>query len=290
LNSFKITLAYDGTDFVGWQRQASGRSIQGLLEEALRELDGRDITVTGAGRTDAGVHAHGQVASFALERAIEPAVLVRALNARLPETVRVWSACRVAPTFNARFDARAKRYRYRICNGPFISPFDRQYAWHISGTLDPGAMADAARRLEGRHDFAAFQGAGSEVATTERIITISRIVVPGMSTSEEAEDAEEQSRRYESQPPPVELPDIGLDLRVLGGDRLITYEVTGDGFLRHMVRNIVGTLVDVGLGRRMPESIDAVLATRDRSAAGQTAPARGLFLVAAEYGALAAEP
>jgi len=126
-------------------------------------------------------------------------------------------------------------------------------------------MAEAARRLEGRHDFAAFRGAGSEVATTERTITISRIVVPGMSTTE---DAEEKSC----------------------GGRLITYEVTGDGFLRHMVRNIVGTLVDVGLGRRMPESIDAVLATRDRSAAGQTAPARGLFLVAVEYAALAAEP
>ena len=268
MNSFKITLAYDGTDFVGWQRQASGRSIQRLLENALRELDGRDISVTGAGRTDAGVHALGQVASFALERAIEPAVLVRALNARLPDTVRVWSASRVAPTFNARFDARAKRYRYRIYNGPLISPFDRQYAWHVSGSLDPDAMADAARRLEGRHDFAAFQGAGSEVATTERTITISRIVVPGMSTTEDAEDAEEKSC----------------------GGRLITYEVTGDGFLRHMVRNIVGTLVDVGLGRRMPESIDAVLATRDRSAAGQTAPARGLFLVAVEYAALAAEP
>ena len=265
MNSFKITLAYDGTDFVGWQRQASGRSIQRLLEDALRELDGRDISVTGAGRTDAGVHALGQVASFALERAIEPAVLVRALNARLPDTVRVWSASCVAPTFNARFDARAKRYRYRIYNGPLISPFDRQYAWHVSGSLDPDAMADAARRLEGRHDFAAFQGAGSEVATTERTITISRIVVPGMSTTE---DAEEKSC----------------------GGRLITYEVTGDGFLRHMVRNIVGTPVDVGLGRRMPESIDAVLATRDRSAAGQTAPARGLFLVAVEYAALAAEP
>ena len=267
MNSFKITLAYDGTDFVGWQRQASGRSIQRLLEGALRELDGRDITVTGAGRTDAGVHALGQVASFALERAIEPAVLVRALNARLPDTVRVWSASRVAPTFNARFDARAKRYRYRIYNGPLISPFDRQYAWHVSGSLDPDAMADAARRLEGRHDFAAFQGAGSEVATTERTVTTSRVgadasIRPG------AEDAEDT-------PPSVHL---------------IIYDVIADGFLRHMVRNIVGTLVDVGLGRRMPESIDAVLATRDRSAAGQTAPARGLFLVAVEYAALAAEP
>jgi tRNA pseudouridine38-40 synthase len=322
--TFKITLAYDGTDFVGWQRQASGRSVQGLLEEALRELDGRDISVTGAGRTDAGVHALGQVASFALERAIEPAVLVRALNARLPDTVRVWSASRVAPTFNARFDARAKRYRYRISNGPLISPFDRQYAWHVSSLLDAGAMAEAARRFEGRHDFAAFQGAGSEVATTERTITVSRIVVPGISTTEDAADAEDQpplklqrsadhlrarlrwfaeasakaealakaekSCLDESQRPPVELPDLGFDLRVLRGGAFITYDVVADGFLRHMVRTIVGTLVDVGRGRRTPESIDAVLAARDRSAAGPTAPARGLFLVAVEYAALAAEP
>jgi tRNA pseudouridine38-40 synthase len=264
LSHFSISLAYDGTDFVGWQRQASGRSVQGLLEDALRELDGRDISVTGAGRTDAGVHALGQVASFALERAIEPAVLVRALNARLPDTVRVWSASRVAPTFNARFDARAKRYRYRIFNGPLISPFDRQYAWHVSSSLDPGAMAEAARRLEGRHDFAAFQGAGSEVATTERTILKSRIVAE---TTEDAEGAEEKC-----------------------GGALMTYDVVADGFLRHMVRTIVGTLVDVGRGRRTPESIDAVLAARDRSAAGPTAPARGLFLVAVKYAALAAEP
>jgi tRNA pseudouridine38-40 synthase len=262
LRHFKITLAYDGTEFVGWQRQPSGTSIQGLLEEALRELDGRDVAVTGAGRTDAGVHALGQVASFALDRAIDAPVLVRALNPRLPETVRVWSACGVAPAFNARFDARAKRYRYRISNGPVVSPFDRNYLWHITGPLDRGAMADAARRLEGRHDFAAFQGAGSDVATTERTIMKSRI-----ETTEDAEDAEEKC-----------------------GNALITYDVIADGFLRHMVRTIVGTLVDVGRGRRTPDSIDAVLASRNRSAAGPTAPACGLFLVAVEYGALAAEP
>jgi tRNA pseudouridine38-40 synthase len=257
--AFKITLAYDGTDFVGWQRQASGTSIQGLLEHALRELEGRDVAVIGAGRTDAGVHALAQVASFALERAIDTSVLVRALNARLPETVRVWSACSVTPAFNARFDARAKRYRYRICSGPILSPFERHYTWHFTAALDSAGMADAARRLEGRHDFAAFRAAGSDVATTERTILESRI--------ETTEFAEEQC-----------------------GGALITYDVVADGFLRHMVRTIVGTLVDVGLGRRTPDSIDAVLASRDRSAAGPTAPARGLFLVAVEYGVLAAEP
>ena len=255
MNQFKITIAYDGTDFVGWQRQASGASIQGLIEEALGGLDGRDVTVTGAGRTDAGVHALAQVASFALEREIDPDVLVRALNARLPETIRVSSAQPVAATFNARFDARSKTYRYRIRNGPIISPFERHYAWHVVVPLDAAAMAEAARQLEGRHDFAAFQGAGSDVATTVRTMTRSRILA--------TEDAEAGSL----------------------GERLITYEITGDGFLRHMVRNIAGTLVEVGRGRRSPESIREIIAGRDRSAAGVTAPARGLFLAAVEYGA-----
>jgi tRNA pseudouridine38-40 synthase len=253
--TFKITLAYDGADFVGWQRQAVGTSIQGLLEDALRQLDARDVPVTGAGRTDAGVHALGQVASFTIERPIEAGVLLRALNARLPDSIRVCSAHPAPPAFHARFDARAKSYQYRISSGATMSPFDRRYAWHVARTLDAGAMCEAARRLEGRHDFAAFQGAGSEVATTERTIMSSRILVP-----------------------------------TTGGSQMITYEITGDGFLRHMVRNIVGTLVEIGLGRRAPASIEAVLASRDRSAAGPTAPARGLFLTRVHYGALATEP
>ena len=257
MNTFKICVAYDGTDFVGWQRQAAGTSIQGLIEGALRLLDGRDVTVTGAGRTDAGVHALAQAASFALQREIDPGVLVRALNARLPETIRVASAKAVAATFNARFDARTKTYRYRIWNGPIISPFERLYAWHVVCPLDETAMAEAAELLEGRHDFAAFQGAGSDVATTVRTMMRSRIVAPG-----ERQDAGRQT-----------------------GERLIIYEATGDGFLRHMVRNIAGTLVEVGRGRRTPASIREIMAGRDRSAAGVTAPARGLFLAAVEYGA-----
>jgi tRNA pseudouridine38-40 synthase len=238
-------------------------SIQGLLEAAVRELDARAVTVVGAGRTDAGVHALGQVASFSLERDIDVDVLVRALNARLPERVRVWLAERVPSTFHARFAARAKSYRYHICNGPVLSPFDRQYAWHIAGALDVDAMSEAARRLEGRHDFAAFQGRGSEVATTARTIMVSRIsALDGFA---------------------LRVPRILCDGAFPRG-AFITYEITGDGFLRHMVRNIVGTLVDIGLGRRTPASVDAVLAARDRSAAGPTAPARGLVLVAVEYG------
>ena len=274
MRNFKVVLAYDGTDFVGWQRQASGLSIQGVLEDALRTLDDRDVTVNGAGRTDAGVHALAQVASFALERSIECDTLLRALNANLPETVRVLSAAEAPPGFNPRFDARSKTYRYRIWNGPALSPFERRYAWHYAGPLDVDAMDAAARRLEGRHDFAAFQTAGSDVATTERTIISSRIVK--LSTTEDTKDTEEKSSS-----------EAGSKLRVLGvlrGGALINYDVTGDGFLRHMVRAVVGTLTEIGRGRRPVEWIDDVLASRDRHAAGSTVPAAGLFLVRVDYG------
>ena len=250
---FKVTLAYDGTDFVGWQRQASGTSIQGLLEDALRAFDDRDVAVIGAGRTDAGVHARGQVAAFSLERAIDADTIVRALNATLPESVRVLSACEAAPTFNPRFDARSKTYRYRIWNGAVVDPFERRYVWHVPDALDADAMHAAARRLEGRHDFAAFQAAGSDVSTTEREIFVSRITVNNESAIRNPQSA------------------------------LIEYEVTADGFLRHMVRTIVGTLVEIGRGRRRVEWIDEVLASRDRRAAGPTVPAAGLSLVAVDY-------
>ena len=244
--SFKITLAYDGTDFVGWQRQAAGVSIQGLLEGALRELDERDVAVTGAGRTDAGVHALGQVAAFSIERPLTADAVVRAINARLPDAVRVLSAEKAPPSFHARFDARAKSYRYRICNADVLSPFERRYAWHVPGPLDDAAMRAAAQMLEGVHDFAAFQSVGSEVGTTERAISCSKI-----STT---------------------------------GGEVFTYDVTGNGFLRHMVRAIVGSIVEVGRGRHPPEWMAEVLASRDRGRAGPTAPAGGLFLVSVTYG------
>jgi tRNA pseudouridine38-40 synthase len=245
--TFKITLAYDGTDFVGWQRQAAGVSIQGLLEAALRELDERDVAVTGAGRTDAGVHALGQVAAFSIERPLSADAIVRTLNARLPDAVRVLSAEETPSSFHPRFDARAKSYRYRICNHDVLSPFERRYAWHVPGPLDTTAMQAAAQMLEGAHDFAAFQSTGSEVSTTERAISCSRI-----STTD--------------------------------GGEFLSYDVTGNGFLRHMVRAIVGSIVEVGRGRHPPEWMAEVLASRDRGRAGQTAPAAGLFLVSVTYG------
>jgi tRNA pseudouridine38-40 synthase len=242
---FKLTLAYDGTSFVGWQRQASGTSIQELLEDVFALLEGQPVAVTGAGRTDAGVHAFGQVAHVSLQRNIDAVTVVRALNHHLPPTVRVHYAVEVPSTFHARFDASAKRYRYRIWNEPVLSPFERAYTWHIPGpVLDVEAMTAAAARLEGRYDFAAFQTAGAETHTTEREVFSSRIT---------------------AEPP------------------LITYDVRGDGFLRHMVRSIVGTLVEVGRARYPAEWITEVLLSRDRTRGGRTAPACGLILVGVEY-------
>jgi len=276
--TFKITLAYDGTDFVGWQRQANGVSIQALIEDALRTLDGRDVTVTGAGRTDAGVHALGQVAAFTIARELGPDALVRALNAHLPHAVRVLTAEDAPSTFHPRFGARTKTYRYRLWNGDVMSPFERRYAWHVPGPLDLEAMCAAARIFEGRHDFAAFQATGSSVATTERAIMSSRVIA-GLKP------------RATSDPPAMDTRGA-IDARGAGlqpCEPLIVYEVTGSGFLRHMVRIIVGSLVEIGRGRQPVEWISGVIASRNRSMAGPTAPPDGLFLVRVEYaGALAA--
>ena len=168
--TFKLTVAYDGTGLVGWQRQASGISVQGLLEDALSDLDGRHVAVTGAGRTDAGVHARGQVASVSIERAIDGVSLMRAVNARLPPAVRVTSALEVPAAFHARFEARSKTYRYRIWNGDVMSPFERAYAWHVPApVLNVAGMAAGGRasrrasrfrRVSGRRDRDAGDGAG----------------------------------------------------------------------------------------------------------------------------------
>jgi tRNA pseudouridine38-40 synthase len=272
LPTFKITVAYDGTEFVGWQRQAAGVSIQGVLEDAARELDERDVVVVGAGRTDAGVHALAQVASLTLARDITADTVLRALNARLPDTVRVVAADGVPSTFHPQFDARAKRYRYRIWNGAVLPPFERRYAWHVPGALDVDAMRQAARLLEGEHDFAAFQSSGSDVETTVRRILELRIADRGL--------------RIDGGFPALDLESPIHNESAIRSPRsaLLVYDVVGDGFLRHMVRAIVGSLVDVGRGRQRPEWISAVVESRDRSRAGQAAPAAGLFLVGVDYG------
>jgi tRNA pseudouridine38-40 synthase len=254
--SFKIIIAYDGGRFVGWQRQANGPSVQGLIEEALCQLDEGDVAVAGAGRTDAGVHALGQVASFTLRRVITADVLRRALNSRLPDEVRITAAEEVPGSFHARFIASRKTYRYRIWNADLLNPFERNYTWHVRGTLAIDAMQAAARSIEGRHDFAAFQAADGTQRTTQREIFVSRLFF----------------RDHDS----------GDELGSSTG-RLITYEITGSGFLRHMVRAIAGSLVEVGFGRHSDVWLSEVLASRDRTQAGPTAPAHGLFLVRVDY-------
>jgi tRNA pseudouridine38-40 synthase len=252
VSTFKITVAYDGAPFLGWQRQADGTSVQGLIEDALRDLDDREVTVHGAGRTDAGVHALGQVASFMLVRDdITPEVVLRLLNAKLPDEIRVRAAEQVSASFHARFSAKSKCYRYRVWNGVVLNPFERAYAWHVFGALDLEAMAESARHVEGRHDFAAFETAGPG-GPTERLIKRSTIVCDGAG--------------------------------------LVTYEIEGNGFLRHMVRAIVGTLVEVGRGRKPPEWMRDVIASRDRAQAGRNAPAHGLFLVSVDYGVVQSDP
>ncbi len=272
MTTFRIILSYDGTDYVGWQRQANGVSIQAVLEDALRTLDGREVPVAGAGRTDAGVHALGQVASFTIARDLKPDALVRALNAHLPRAIRVLSAEEASTAFHARFSARTKTYRYRLWNDEVMSPFESTYAWHVPGPLDVEAMRAAARLLEGRHDFVAFQAAGSSVETTEREIFSSRIVDCGLRI-------EQQSAIKPAIDSAIRNPQSAL----------LCYDVTGSGFLRHMVRIIVGSLVEIGRGRQPVEWIGRAIAGRDRAGAGPTAPPHGLFLVRVEYpGALAA--
>ena len=241
MRTLKFTIQYDGTDYVGWQRQPSGIAIQQLLEDALAPIEHGLTTIHGAGRTDAGVHAMAQVASATVVNELAGPTLARALNAVLPRDVRVLTVEEMPAGFHARFDARSKTYEYRIVNAPLVSAFLHRYVWHVPQPLDAEAMRTAAGVLVGRHDFAGFQGTGTPVASTERTI-------------------------------------LALDVEDGGGyDLPLVIRVTGDGFLRHMVRNIVGTLVEVGVGRWDPWRPLAVLDSRDRSQAGRTAPPQGLF-------------
>ncbi|MBI2835872.1 MAG: tRNA pseudouridine(38-40) synthase TruA [Acidobacteria bacterium] len=254
MRNLKLTLEYDGTEYAGWQRQANGTSIQEVLETAFGRIEGRPVTVIGAGRTDAGVHALGQVATVRLEHPMDVAVLTRALHATIPEDIRVLQIDEVAETFHARHSATAKTYRYRIFNGGRCSPFERRYVWSVLPPLDVDRMMRATRLLEGHHDFAAFQSSGSAVHHTVRAVF---------------------QARWAS-----ERPMFDSD----GADRpVLTFEIRGDGFLRHMVRAIVGTLVEIGTARRRPDDLERILRSRDRALAGQNAPAQGLFLVSVEY-------
>ena len=254
--TFRLVLEYDGAQFAGWQVQAAGeRTVQGALEAALLQLTGARVAVVAASRTDAGVHAEGQVASLSLETRLDPAALVRALNALLPEDIAVRDVAPAPDGFHARRDARSKLYRYAIWNSPERSPLRARRFLAVRQPLDLGAMRTAAAALVGTHDWSAFQVRGSEWRaqgaahgrTRSAVRQVTRLSVLGCG----------------------------------GGEVLV--EVEGKGFLRQMVRTVVGTLIEVGRGRRNPSSMPALLESRDRAAAGPTAPAHGLTLVRVDY-------
>jgi tRNA pseudouridine38-40 synthase len=238
---FKLTIEYDGAGFSGWQAQPGRRTAQGVLEDALAVVLRRPVRVQGASRTDAGVHAAGQVASFGFDGEIEPARLVAGLCALCRPDLAVLAVEGAPDGFNARFDTTGKRYRYRVLNRPAPSPLWGRISWHVSGVLDRGAMADAIGRMIGTRDFAGFRAADCERENTVR--TLARVSI---------EDG------------PFE--------------GLIEIVVEGDGFLKNMVRILAGTLVDVGLGKLPASVVDEVFASGDRTRAGRTAPARGLTL------------
>lgn len=244
MRTIKLTIAYDGTEFVGWQRQENGVSIQGLIETALSEIEGAPVTLHGAGRTDSGVHALGQVASARITVPIADAQLMRALNAHLPDAIRVTGVTTEPDGFHARFSAIGKAYEYRIWNGPILPPFARLYAWHVIEPLNVEAMREAARAIPGEHDFAAFKGSRGINRTTVRTVASADWVADG---------------------------------------EALTFAIAGSGFLRYMVRSLVGTLVEIGRGARPASDVAGLLASPDRSAAGRTAPPHGLFLVRVDY-------
>ena len=258
-----LTVAYDGTDFHGWQRQPHRATVQGVLENTIVGVVGEPAQVWGSGRTDAGVHALNQMANFKTACRIPCANLVRALNDALPQTVRVKEARAMPPGFHARYDARSKTYRYRILQAAVCSPFLARFVWHYPYRLDRRRMAQAAEALVGEHDFTSFAtaGAAAGAAASPPDAAGSKGQAPGAMT-----------RRI-----------FSLSLRWQPRTSMLTYEIEGNGFLHHMVRNIVGTLVEVGRGKLEPEEVARILRARDRTLAGATAPPQALCLVRVEY-------
>ncbi len=240
----KLTLEYDGTDYVGWQRQLNGISVQEVVERALGELFGAKVATEAAGRTDAGVHALGQVVAFDAPKALPPSAYLRGLSALLPEDISVVGAEEVPEGFDPRRWCTGKRYRYLLSNRPVRSPLRRKTHWQLFAALDVRAMAEAAPALLGTHDFSAFRAANCEALTTLRTLR---------------------------------------ELAILSSGDVVQFEVEGTAFLKHMVRNIVGTLVEVGRGRQSVSWVGEVLASRDRTRAGPTAPPQGLVLVEVRY-------
>ena len=245
MKNFKLVVEYDGTAYHGWQRQKTDRTIQGEIEKALRTMTRKPISLAGSGRTDAGVHALGQTASFKSDAGLSPDIYAKGLNSLLPGDIHI-KACRlVDPEFHARYNVLTKIYQYRILNRDMPSIMERHYVWHIKHLLNVEEMQKAASCFVGEHDFKAFEGTGSPRTSTVRHV-------------------------------------IRAEIRQATHGQIL-FDIEANGFLRYMVRNVVGTLVDVGKGRILGEDVRRILLARDRSLASATAPARGLFLMEVNY-------
>lgn len=250
MRNLKLTLSYDGTDFSGWQVQPETATVQGTLASAIGRITGEKVLPQASGRTDAGVHALGQVVTFATESSVPTENFQKALNDNLPASVRVLRVEEAAADFHARHSAKAKTYRYRIYRAAICPPFTARYVWHFPYPLDETAMAGAAALVIGEHDFTSFAAADPE-------------------------------RGRESEWPSNVRKIFASSWERVGEE--FVYTVRGSGFLHHMIRNLVGTFILVGKGTLKPEDITKILAAKDRSAAGPTAPANGLYLVNVEY-------
>jgi len=243
--NFKITIEFDGTSYHGWQRQQNELTIQGEIEKALFTMTGKKTVLTASGRTDAGVHALGLVANFNCDTDLSPQTFLNGLNSLTKDDIVIIFCDIVDENFHSRFDAKSKTYNYRILNRNLPVAINRQYAWFIKKNLDLDAMRRAVRHIIGTHDFKAFEGTGSPRSHTTRRVFKAKILEKG--------------------------------------NGLIVIEIKADGFLRFMVRNIVGTLVDVGLGKTTSDDFKTILLSKDRSTAGATAPPQGLFLMQVKY-------
>jgi tRNA pseudouridine38-40 synthase len=243
--NFKIIIEYDGRAYHGWQRQKQDRTIQQEIETALLTMVGQRVVLHGSGRTDAGVHAYGQVANFCCETDLTPEIFQKGLGSLLPEDIVIRDCQTVAQSFHARYDVKSKIYQYKILNRMVPAAIGRQYAWYIRRKIDTAAMRSALTHIIGTHDFKAFEGTGSPRPHTTRNVIAAQL-------SENTEGR-------------------------------VVFKIEADGFLRFMVRNIVGTLVDVGLGKITADEFKRILESRDRRNAGATAPPQGLFLMEVKY-------
>ena len=245
ISNFKIIIEYDGTNYHGWQRQKEERTIQGEIEKALQTITGTQIILTGSGRTDSGVHALNQVANFRCETSLASDVFEKGLNSLLPDDIVIRDCRKVHDSFHARYDAKSKIYRYRILNRPVASAIGRQYTWFIRKELKKTVMRKAISLIIGIHDFKAFEGSGSPRTHTKRHVMAANLLQEDNAT--------------------------------------LVFHIEADGFLRFMVRNIVGTLVEVGFSKISIDEFSKILRSKDRSKAGPTAPAKGLYLIEVKY-------